>query len=171
VAVGLAQRQLHALVVAAPDTLRGRLGGLTTHQLVSTCGRLRLRAAWDAETIATTASLRALARRIQLLEAEIADHTRAITTLVGPGTLSCSPHAGWARSWPPSSCAPGPTRAAAKATPPSPCSPGRPDPRLQRPIRRCLVRHVARQPDRLLETNPALDQHRSVQGNDLPSLP
>jgi transposase len=44
--------------------------------------RLRLRAAWDTETIATAASLRALARRIQLLDAEIADHTRAITTLV-----------------------------------------------------------------------------------------
>ena len=77
-----AQRQLHALVVAAPDTLCGRLRGLTTRQLVTACGRLRLRAAWDAETVATAASLRALARRIQLLDAEIADHTRAITTLV-----------------------------------------------------------------------------------------
>jgi transposase len=77
-----AQRQLHALVVAAPDTLRGRLRGLTTPRLVATCGRLRLRATWDTETIATAASLRALARRIQLLNAENADHTRAITTLV-----------------------------------------------------------------------------------------
>jgi transposase len=77
-----AQRQLHALVVAAPDALRGRLRGLTTHQLVTACGRLRLRAAGDAETSATTASLRALARRIQLLDHEVADHTRAITTLV-----------------------------------------------------------------------------------------
>jgi transposase len=33
-----AQRQLHALVVAAPDPLRGRLRGLTTHQLVIACG-------------------------------------------------------------------------------------------------------------------------------------
>jgi transposase len=77
-----AQRQLHALVVAAPDALCGRLGALTTRRLVTTCGRLRLRAAWDPETIATAASLRALARRIHLLEVEIADHTRAITTLV-----------------------------------------------------------------------------------------
>jgi hypothetical protein len=77
-----AQRQLHALVVAAPDALRGRLRGLTTHQLVTACGRLRLRADWDAETSATAASLRALARRIQLLDHEIVDHTRAITTLV-----------------------------------------------------------------------------------------
>jgi transposase len=77
-----AQRQLHALVVAAPDPLRGRLRSLTTHQLVIACGRLRLRAHWDIETTTVAASLRALARRIQLLQAEIAEHTRAITTLV-----------------------------------------------------------------------------------------
>jgi transposase len=77
-----AQRQLHALVVAAPDALRGRLRGLTTPRLVSSCGRLRQRGDWDTETIATAASLRALAHRIQVLNAEIADHTRAITTLV-----------------------------------------------------------------------------------------
>jgi transposase len=77
-----AQRQLHALVVAAPDTLPSQLGDLTTPRLVSTCGRLRLQAGWEIETAATAASLRALARRIQILNAEIADHTRAITTLV-----------------------------------------------------------------------------------------
>jgi transposase len=55
---------------------------LTTRQLVTACGRLRLRAAWDIETAATAASLRALARRIQVLDAEIADHARAITLLV-----------------------------------------------------------------------------------------
>jgi hypothetical protein len=76
------QRQLHALVVAAPDTLRSRLRDLTTPRLVSTCGRLRLQSAWDTETIATAASLRALARRIQLLDTEVAEHTRAITVLV-----------------------------------------------------------------------------------------
>ena len=77
-----AQRQLHALVVAAPDSLRGRLRGLTTARLVSTCARLRQRTNGDAETAATVASLRALARRIQLLNFEVAEHTRAITTLV-----------------------------------------------------------------------------------------
>ena len=56
--------------------------GLDHARLVSTCARLRQQADWDAETAATAASLRALARRIQLLNAEIADHTRAITTLV-----------------------------------------------------------------------------------------
>jgi hypothetical protein len=77
-----AQRQLHALVVAAPDALRSRLRGLTTPRLVRSCGRLRLQATWDIETAATAASLRALARRIHLLNTEIAEHTRAITTLV-----------------------------------------------------------------------------------------
>jgi transposase len=77
-----AQRQLHALVVAAPDSLRGRLRGLTTPRPVATCGRLRQQTTWDVETAATAVSLRALARRIQLLNAEIADHTQAITTLV-----------------------------------------------------------------------------------------
>jgi transposase len=77
-----AQRQLHALVVAAPEVLRGRLRGLTTPRLVATGARLRQRADWNTETAATAASLRALARRIQLLDAETAEHTRAITTLV-----------------------------------------------------------------------------------------
>jgi len=77
-----AQRQLHALVVAAPDPLRERLRSLTTARLVATCGRLRQQVAWDAETAATVASLRALARRIQLLNAEVVEHTRAITMLV-----------------------------------------------------------------------------------------
>jgi transposase len=77
-----AQRQLHALVVVAPETFRGRLRNLTTVRLVSTCARLRHRSDWDPEIAATAASLRALAHRIQLLEAEINEHTRAITTLV-----------------------------------------------------------------------------------------
>jgi transposase len=55
---------------------------LTTRQLVSACGRLRLRAAWDTETATVAASLRALARRIQVLDTGIAEHSRAITTLV-----------------------------------------------------------------------------------------
>ena len=116
-------------MVTAPDPLRGRLRGLTTRQLVTACGRLRQRAAWDVETAATAASLRALARRIQVLEAEIADHTQAITTLV--------------RAWRPdllNRCGVGPIvaaivlcawsiPAAAQATPPSPCSLGpRPSP-------------------------------------------
>jgi transposase len=38
-AAGDAQRQLHALVVAAPDTLRERLRARSPHQLVAACAR------------------------------------------------------------------------------------------------------------------------------------
>src|SRR5215213_8304856 len=121
-----AQRQLHALVVAAPDTLRSRLRGLTTPRLVSTCGRLRLQTPWDTETTATAASLRALVRRIHHLNTEIAEHTRAITALV--------------RAWHPELLTPtgvGPIvaavvlcawsiRVAATPMPPSPCWAGPP---------------------------------------------
>jgi transposase len=180
-----AQRQLHALVVAAPDSLRERLRGLTTHQLVTACGRLRLRAAWDVETIATAVSLRALARRIQLLDHEIADHTRAITTLV--------------QAWRPDllgRCRTDAAFAMLAGAAPIPASSGqtvrvrlnrsgdrqlnqalhvvvltrlRYDPatrayaqrrraqgKTNREIRRCLVRYVARQLYRLLEAQPAL---------------
>jgi len=200
------QRQLHALVVAAPDALRGRLRGLTTHQLVTACGRLRLRADWDAETTATAASLRALARRIQFLDAETAQHTGAITTLVrawrpdlltrcgvGPivaaSVLCAWSHAGRCRS--------DAAFAMLGGAAPIPASSGqtvryrlnrsgdrhlnqalhvvvmtrlRTDPatrayaqrrraqgKTNREIKRCLVRYVARQLYRLLETNPALD--------------
>jgi transposase len=81
-ATGDAQRQLHALVTAAPETLRGRLRNMATPQLVTACRRLRHHSDWDTETTATAASLCALARRIQLLDHETAQHTRAITTLV-----------------------------------------------------------------------------------------
>jgi transposase len=81
-ATGDAQRQLHALVTAAPETLRGRLRNMAIPQLVTACRRLRQHTDWDTETTATAASLRALARRIQLLDHETAQHTQAITTLV-----------------------------------------------------------------------------------------
>jgi hypothetical protein len=200
-----AQCQLHALVVAAPETFRGRLRNLTTVRLVSTCARLRQRSDWDPEIAATAASLRALARRIQLLEAEIADHTRAITTLVrtwrpdlltrcgvGPivaAIVLCA----WSH---PGRCPSDAAFAMLGGAAPIPASSGqtvrvrlnrsgdrqlnqalhvvvltrlRYDPatrayaqrrraegKTNREIRRCLVRYVARQLYRLLETTPAL---------------
>jgi transposase len=200
-----AQRQLHALVVAAPEVLRGRLRGLTTHQLVTTCGRLRQRSGWDSETTATAASLRTLARRIQLLDREVAEHTRALTTLVrawrpdllrqhgvGPivaaNVLCAWSHAGRCRS--------DAAFAMLGGAAPIPASSGQTvrhrlnrsgdrhlnqalhlivltrlahDPatrayatrrrvqgKTNREIKRCLVRYVARQLYRLLETDPTL---------------
>ena len=55
-----AQRQLHALVVAAPDVLRERLRARSTRQLVAACARLCVHADWDVETASTAATLRSL---------------------------------------------------------------------------------------------------------------
>jgi hypothetical protein len=96
-ATGDAQRQLHALVTAAPETLRGRLRNMATPQLVTACRRLRQHTDWDTETTATAASLRALARRIQLLDTETAEHTRAITT-PGTGLATRPAHPMWSRT-------------------------------------------------------------------------
>ena len=82
-AAGDAQRQLHALVIAAPPALRERLRAVrSTRQLVAACSRLRVQASWDVETAATAATLRSLARRIRELTAEAADHRQAILALV-----------------------------------------------------------------------------------------
>jgi hypothetical protein len=74
-----AQRQLHALVIAAPETLRGRLRGKSTSDMVRTCARLRIDARWD---VMTRLVLRTLARRITDLNTEARDHERAILALV-----------------------------------------------------------------------------------------
>jgi transposase len=81
-AAGDAQRQLHALVIAAPEALRGRLQGCATRQLVAACARLRVHTDWDVETATTAATLRSLARRIRELTSEAADHRQAILELV-----------------------------------------------------------------------------------------
>ena len=82
-AAGDAQRQLYALVIAAPPALRERLRAVrSTRQLVTTCSRLRVQASWDVETTTTAATLRSLARRIQELTSEAADHRQAILGLV-----------------------------------------------------------------------------------------
>jgi transposase len=81
-AAGDAQRQLHALVIAAPEALRGRLQDCSTRQLVAACARLRVQTSWDVETATTAATLRTLARRIRELTSEAADHRQAILVLV-----------------------------------------------------------------------------------------
>lgn len=77
-----AQRQLHALIVAAPETLRGRLRGKPTTEMVRICTRLRADARWDTMTRETAVVLRTLARRISDLDAEARGHERAILGLV-----------------------------------------------------------------------------------------
>jgi len=78
----IAQQQLHALVIAAPETLRSRLRGKTTLQMVKVCARLRVDARWDVTTRHTAGVLRDLARRIDGLNGEAAQHEKAILELV-----------------------------------------------------------------------------------------
>jgi transposase len=206
-AAGDAQRQLHALVIAAPDALRERLrSARSTRQLVAACARLRIHTDWDVETRSTAATLRTLARRSRELTNEAADHRQAILELVrawrpdlltrpgvGPivaATVLCAwSHAGRCRS--------DAAFAMLGGAAPIPASSGqtirvrlnrsgdrqlnqalytvvltrlRTDPatrayatrrraqgKTNREIKRCLVRYVARQLYRLLETQPALD--------------
>lgn len=81
-AATLAQRQLHALVTAAPEALRALFRGRSTTTMTSSAARLRLRPAWDAHTTTTASVLRTLARRVLALQAEARDHERAITVIV-----------------------------------------------------------------------------------------
>jgi transposase len=78
-----AQRQLRALVITAPEPVRARFRGQTTTAMVTTAARLRPHAHAGAVEMFTALSvLRALARRIQALHTEAADHERAITAIV-----------------------------------------------------------------------------------------
>lgn len=78
----IAQRQLHALVVAAPETLRAKFRGQSTRRMLTTAARLRANPAWDVETRTTATALRRLARRSLELETEARDHERDILTIV-----------------------------------------------------------------------------------------
>lgn len=73
--------QLKAMVVSAPDDLRDQLRSLSRPQLINRCARLRDRPTRPADHRCTAAALRRLARRIQHLDDEIADHDRDLETL------------------------------------------------------------------------------------------
>ncbi len=77
-----AQRQLLALIVAAPETIRARFRGLKTAAVIATAARLRTSASWDLETTTTAQVLRHLARRSQALSTEATDHEREILAIV-----------------------------------------------------------------------------------------
>jgi transposase len=72
--------QLYAMVVSAPEGLRGRLGRLQGAALVRAC--LQLRPGGEAETRLTAATLRSVARRVRGLSQEAADYEKQIRELV-----------------------------------------------------------------------------------------
>jgi transposase len=81
-AATVAQRQLHALVTAAPEPLRARFRGHSTRAMLTIAARLRVHPSWDIETATTARVLRTLARRSLTLDAEARDHQRAILAIV-----------------------------------------------------------------------------------------
>ena len=84
-----ALNQLHALVLTAPDPIRGQLRHLPNRQLVSTCASYR--PAGDDLTAITKLALRELAVRVRDLEAQIGrleQHRRRLVTATAPALLA-----------------------------------------------------------------------------------
>ena len=78
-----AQRQLHALVVTAPEPVRARFRGQRTTAMITTASRLRPGATRNtADVVAAVTVLHALAARIRFLTAEARTHEKAILALV-----------------------------------------------------------------------------------------
>ncbi len=85
-----ATNKLKALVLSAPVALRDDLAGLSTIGLVKACAKMRPGTAIGAELAGTKTSMRALARRINMLSEEIGELTAAMEPLVeelGPQLL------------------------------------------------------------------------------------
>src|SRR5215207_6944227 len=83
--------QLQALVVTAPETLRKRLRGLSTRELVGVAARFRLGSDPADVQTATRFALRSVARRHQQLSEEIAELDEQLDRLVAevaPGLVS-----------------------------------------------------------------------------------
>lgn len=91
--------QMHGLLVTAPEDLRNALAGYARAALVTRCARLRLPAGGDPRdpALTTRRMLRRLARRVQVLDQEIADadeelhallsqHAPTLLCLTGVGT-------------------------------------------------------------------------------------
>jgi transposase len=81
-ASSVAQRQLHSLVVAAPEILRHRFRGQSTPVMITTAAAVRVSGSWDIETTTYATVLRDLARRIKAMQTEAAKHEKAIIAVI-----------------------------------------------------------------------------------------
>jgi transposase len=82
-----ALNQLHALVLTAPEELRGKLRGSKNRDLITTCAAFRVRTEDDSVNSILRLSMRELAQRILLLEEQsrtVRDRMRRITTELAP---------------------------------------------------------------------------------------
>ena len=73
---------VHALVVTAPEAIRGRLRELSSTMLLRRCAALRVSSGWSADAQATVMALRCAARRAVALDAEADELQRAISKIV-----------------------------------------------------------------------------------------
>ena len=78
----VAQRQLHSLVVAAPEQIRDRFRAKTTTVMIITAARLRVHQSWDIETRTYATVLRDLARRIRAMQTEARTHEQAMVAVI-----------------------------------------------------------------------------------------
>jgi transposase len=77
-----ARRQLFSLVITAPEPIRARFHGLPASAMPAVARKLRTHPSWDLESRTTITTLRTLARRIETLTAEAAEHEQAILAIV-----------------------------------------------------------------------------------------
>jgi hypothetical protein len=80
--------QLKALVVGAPEALRGELRALGTAGQVAACARFAVQPQQPVEHRMTTRALRSTARRVQALTAEAAELEAELARLVAPAAPS-----------------------------------------------------------------------------------
>ena len=77
-----AVNELKAFIVTADEQLRSELRGLRTNKIVDRCSRFRDSAKRPIDQRCTRNAMRALARRVRHLEAEIAEHDTAMKILI-----------------------------------------------------------------------------------------
>lgn len=77
-----AVNELKAFIVTADEQLRSELRGLRTNKIVDRCSRFRDSTKRPVDGRCTRNAMRALARRIQHLDAEIAEHNTEMKTLI-----------------------------------------------------------------------------------------
>lgn len=90
-----ALHQIHSLLWCAPDDLRAKLSSYDRAALVARCARLRIpgNSAIDDPTVTARKMLRRLAKRIQMLDEEIAEANHELETVLAeraPNLLSVS---------------------------------------------------------------------------------
>ncbi|WP_218106103.1 transposase [Micromonospora citrea] len=163
-----AQRQLHALVITAPEVVRARFRGQSTRAMLTTATRLRPTTNADVDVFTTLTVLRDLARRVRFLEAEATAHEKAIRTIVrswrpdlldltGVGPIvAATVLTAWSH---PGRCRNDAAFAMLAGTAPIPATRAYADRRraqgkTDRKIKRCLKRYVARDLYRRLENPP-----------------